>query len=168
MSWHVHDNGLLTCIDEPQQWAFRLKKNDCLFNKLNSKYKIHISPPLVHLCFSSVVLSWTPAVATKGRQRADAVLEDTGPLRHLGHSVFCLLFSVCCSSPSAATPVQACSGCYPSLDALFWAPAAAQALAALWTGTGRANAGRVVRGGARDRHLAGTVSSCHRLISLQT
>lgn len=132
-----------------------------------------VSPPLVHLCVSSVVLSRTPAVAAKRRQRANAIPEETGAPRHLCHSVFGFFFSFSryssssSSAPSSTTTVQSCSNSSPSLDALHWAPAAFQALAALETGAGWTNTSCVVCGGTGDGNLAGTVS-CYWFIVLQT
>lgn len=103
-------------------------------------------------------------MAAKRRQGADAVPEETGAPRHLCHSVFGLFFGFSRSS----TTCTVCSDGSPSLDALLWAPTAAQALAVLGTGAGWADAGGVVCGGAGDGNLTGTVSSCHWFIILQT
>lgn len=106
-------------------------------------------------------------MAAKRRQGANAVPEERGTPWHLCHSVFGLFFSFSRAS-SSSTTVQSCSDSSPSLDALLWAPAAFQALAALGTGAGRADAGGVVCGGTGDGNLACTVSSCHWLVVLQT
>lgn len=120
------------------------------------------SPPLVHLWVPPVVFPRTPAVAAQRRQRADAASEERVPSRHLRQSIFGFLRL---SSP----PPRGCDERSPSLDALHWAPAAFQALAALEAGAGGANAGRVVGGRAGDGDLAGAVSSCcYRFILLGT
>lgn len=137
----------------------------------NTTRSVHFttSPPLVHLCVSSVVLSRTPAVAAERRQRTVAVPQEAGALRHLRHSVFGLFFSFSASaSTTAAATVQSCSDSSPNLDALHWAPDAFQALAALEAGAGWTDAGCVVRGGTGDRDLAGAVSSGYWFIVLQT
>lgn len=128
------------------------------------------SPPLIHLCVPPVVLSWTPAVATKRRQGALRVSEECGPPWYLCHSVFGLLFSFSSSTTSTTTTttVKSCIGSSPSLDTLQWAPTAFQALASLKTGAGWTNTGCVVRGGTGDGNLTGTVSSCYTFIVLQT
>lgn len=105
-------------------------------------------------------------MAAKRRKGADAVPEETRAPRHLCHSVFGLFFSF--SGSSSSTTVKSCSDSRPSLEALFWGPAAAQSLAALRAGAGWADAGGVVCGGAGHRNLAGTVSSCHWFIVLKT
>lgn len=120
------------------------------------------SPPLVHLCVSSVVLSRTPAVAAKRRQGADAIPKETWTPWHLCNSIFGLFFSFSHnpSSPTTTT-VQSCTDSSSGLNALHWAPAAFQALAALETGAGRTNTGCVVCGGTGDGNLAGAISSCY-------
>lgn len=129
-----------------------------------------VSPPLVHLCVSSVVLSRTPAVAAKRRHGADAIPEETGAPWHLCNSVFGLFFSFSHypSQSTTITTVQSCTDSSSSLNALNWAPAAFQALAAVKTGAGWANTGCVICGGTGDGNLAGAVSSCYWLIALQT
>ena len=115
-------------------------------------------------------------MAAKRRQGADAVPEEAGAPWDLSHSVFGLFFSfsrssspsTSTSSSSSTTTVRSYSDRSPGLDALLRAPAAFQALAALGTGAGRADAGGVVRGGTGDGNLAGAVSPCHRVIILQT
>lgn len=130
------------------------------------------SPPLIHLWVSTVVLSWTPAVATKRRQGALCVSEECGPPWYLCHSVFGLLFSFSSSTASTTTTttttVKACIDSNPSLDALHWAPTTFQALASLKTGAGWTNTGCVVRGGTGDWNLTGTVSSSYTFIVLET
>ncbi len=107
-------------------------------------------------------------MAAQRRQGADAVPEERGASRHLRHSVFGLFFSFTSSSSACSTTtVRSCSDSSPSLDALLWAPAAFQALTALKTGARWTNTGCVVRGGAGDGHLAGTVSY-YGFIVLQT
>lgn len=123
-----------------------------------------VLPPLVHLCVPTVVLARTPAVAAKRREGAVAVPQQAGALWHLWNSVFGLFFSL---STSASTAVRSRSDGSPNPVALHWAPDAFQALAALETGAGRADAGCVIRGGAWDGDLTQAVSSCHWFIVLQ-
>lgn len=104
-------------------------------------------------------------MAAKRRQGADAASEERGASRHLRQSIFGFLRF---SSAAAATP-RPCDNRSPSLDALHWAPAGFQSLAALKAGAGWTNTGRVVCGGTRDGDLAGAVSSCcYRFIVLWT
>lgn len=102
-------------------------------------------------------------MAAKRRKRADAVPEERAAPRHLCHSVFGFF----CFSSSSSSWSSGNRG--PSLDALHWAPATFQPLAALEAGAGWTHAGGVICGGAGDGDLAGAVSSCrHRSITLQT
>lgn len=109
-------------------------------------------------------------MAAERREGAAAVAQQAGALRHLRHSVFGLFFSFSSSSSastSTSTAVRSGSDGSPNPVALHWAPDAFQALAALETGAGWADAGCVVGGGAGDGDLAGAVSSCHWFIVLQ-
>lgn len=103
--WHQHSTIKLMCTEidlltaAGQQKRLRWLKNNLTPSKMILEcdlVPVPVSPPLVHLCFSSVILSRTPAVAAERRQGADAVPEQTGAPRHLCHSVFGLFFSFSC------------------------------------------------------------------------
>lgn len=141
------------------------KEDPCGTPRARTRPAPGASPSLVHLSAPPAVFARTPAVAAKRRERADAASEERGASRHLRQSVFGFLRF---SSSSTSSP-RACGSRSPSLDALHWAPAAFQPLAALEAGAGGTDAGRVVCGGTGDGDLAGAVSSArYRLILLWT
>ena len=122
------------------------------------------SPSLLHVCLSDCDLPWPPTVAPEGREGPYAGPQDARAPGDLRQPVLRLLLSL------SSTP-RSVSGVSPRPAALLWAPAAPQPLAfhaALWAGAGRAHAGSVVCGGARDGHLAGAVPTGHSVITLRT
>lgn len=146
------------------EWQSVRQSSNFLCNGTINVAPSGVLPSLVHLCVGPVVFSRAPAVAAKRWEWADAASEERGAPRHLCHSIFSFF---CFASPTSTITPWSCNNRSPSLDALYWAPAAFQSLAAVKAGAGRANAGGVVCGGTWDRNLAGAVPSCrYRFIVL--